>query len=168
MANIHGLAAITSLAAADEFVVYQNTSGNDKRIATSNFIANGTWNPDLQFGGGNTGRTYNNVTGLYVRVGRLIVVNCVFQLAAKGSSTGNAIVQDSGGVLAALGTPTTVATGIVNFDTMTSSLVGMQVMQIGTAFYLQGLTAAATTMSTLTHAAFANTTTIRFTVSYFI
>lgn len=168
MASIHTLAAITSLAAADEFVVYQNSSGNDKRIATSNFIANGTWGPDLQFGGGKTGLTYSSVAGSYVRVGRLIVANCAFTLSAKGSSTGNAIVQDSSGVLAGLGTPTTVGPAPVSWDTMTSSLVIVQALQIGTAFYIQGLTAAAASIATLTHAAFANTTTIRFTVSYFI
>jgi hypothetical protein len=168
MASIHTLAAITSLAAADEFVVYQNSSGNDKRIAISNVIANGTWSPDLQFGGGKTGLTYSSVGGLYVRVGRLITVNCVFTLSAKGSSTGDAVVQDSSGILAGLGTPTTVGTGVANFGTMTTSILGMQVLQSGVAFYLQGLTAAGVTMNTLTHAAFANTTTIRFTLSYFI
>lgn len=166
MAAITDLASASSLAATDLFVV--NQSGTDRKAPYTLLHQSGTWAPDLQFGGGNTGRTYNAVTGLYVRVGRLITVNCTFTLAAKGSSTGNAIVQDSSGVLAGLGTPTTVGVGALNWDNMTSSLYLMQAMQIGTAFYIMGLTAAATATSVLTHAAFANNTTIRFTVSYFI
>ena len=162
-----GTAAL--LARAQTFTALQTLSaGLTFGGTTLSAYAEGIWSPDLQFGGAKVGLTYSSVVGLYTRIGRLVVANATFTLSAKGSSTGNAIVQDSSGILAGLGTPTTVSTGVINFNNMTTSLVGMQALQIGSAFYMQGLAAAGATVNTLNASDFANNTTIRFTVAYFI
>ena len=52
----------------------------------------GTWTPDLRFGGGTTGLTYSNRVGKYVKIGRLVWVTCRVVLTNKGSATGSAQV----------------------------------------------------------------------------
>jgi hypothetical protein len=135
---------------------------------TLNAYDEGTWNPQLQFGGAATGIVYNQIAGYYVRVGKLIAANCIMTLANKGTATGNAIVVDFGGVLATLGTPLTVAVGAVSYDNLATTFTQMIALQIGTSFYLQGTAAAAVNQPTLTHAAFANNSTLRFSVVYLL
>ena len=48
----------------------------------------GTWTPTLNFAGGTTGITYSTQTGIYVKVGQLVAVQCNITLSNKGSSTG--------------------------------------------------------------------------------
>ena len=50
----------------------------------------GTWKPQLQFGGANVGMTTDIQSGHYIRVGKLIVCFYYFALSAKGTSTGTA------------------------------------------------------------------------------
>jgi hypothetical protein len=52
----------------------------------------GTWTPTLTFGGGSTGMTYGGQLGTYVKIGKLVWLNCRVTLTAKGSSTGTARV----------------------------------------------------------------------------
>jgi hypothetical protein len=52
----------------------------------------GTWTPTLTFGGGSTGMTYGGQLGTYVKIGKLVWLNCRVTLTAKGSSTGSARV----------------------------------------------------------------------------
>ena len=53
----------------------------------------GTWTPDLQFGGGNTGITYAQQKGQYTKIGNRVYFTCYFYLTSKGTSTGQAHVQ---------------------------------------------------------------------------
>jgi len=48
----------------------------------------GTWTPDVRFGGGNTGMTYTAQKGTYVKVGKAVYFTCYVYISAKGSSTG--------------------------------------------------------------------------------
>ena len=52
----------------------------------------GTWTPTLTFGGGSAGITYGSQLGTYVKIGKLVWLNCRLALSAKGSSTGSARV----------------------------------------------------------------------------
>ena len=52
----------------------------------------GDWTPDIRFGGGTTGITYDNRVGKYVKIGRLVWVTCRVRLSNKGSDTGSAQV----------------------------------------------------------------------------
>lgn len=53
----------------------------------------GTFSPNLLFGGANTGMTYSAQTGLYTKIGNAVVFSIRIVLTAKGSSTGNASIS---------------------------------------------------------------------------
>lgn len=55
--------------------------------------ASGTWTPTLSFGGGSTGLTYAQRSGSYIKIGKLVIANAFFELSAKGSSTGGAVIS---------------------------------------------------------------------------
>lgn len=48
----------------------------------------GTWTPTITLGGGATGLTYTEQTGIYTRIGRIVFYQCRIRLSALGSSTG--------------------------------------------------------------------------------
>ena len=50
----------------------------------------GTWTPELRFGGNNTGMTFHHQTGTYTKIGNRVYVTCYMLVNAKGSSTGTA------------------------------------------------------------------------------
>ena len=53
----------------------------------------GTWTPQIDFGGGNTGITYSgNPVGRYTKIGRMVYLSFSIQLSNKGSSTGGVTV----------------------------------------------------------------------------
>ena len=54
----------------------------------------GTFTPNLKFGGGTTGITYTARSGKYIKVGNKVTVLIYFQLSNKGSSTGSATIAD--------------------------------------------------------------------------
>lgn len=57
--------------------------------ALANYLQ-GTFTPAIAFGGGTTGITYNNQTGVYTRIGRVVFFNVTVGITSKGSSTGAA------------------------------------------------------------------------------
>jgi hypothetical protein len=61
--------------------------------ALSTFVQ-GTWTPNLQINGSNTGITYNNQNGYYVQVGNLVFIAVDINLSSKGSSTGNVTISN--------------------------------------------------------------------------
>lgn len=48
----------------------------------------GTWTPELSFGGGSTGITYSVQAGSYTKIGNRVLVTANLALTNKGSSTG--------------------------------------------------------------------------------
>lgn len=60
----------------------------------NNFYEEGTWLPNLKFGGGNTGMTYTAQFGHWTRIGRLVCATGLIVLLNKGSSTGAAVIED--------------------------------------------------------------------------
>jgi len=54
--------------------------------------SNSTFTPALEFGGGNTGITYDGQVGTYFRIGDVIFITCRISLTNKGSSTGSATI----------------------------------------------------------------------------
>ena len=53
----------------------------------------GTWTPDLNFGGNTTGIVYTHQTGLYVKTGRVVNFSLRIRISASGSATGNATIE---------------------------------------------------------------------------
>ncbi len=49
----------------------------------------GTFTPELLFGGNNSGMTYTNQDGVYTKVGNVVHFQIYIRLSAKGTSTGN-------------------------------------------------------------------------------
>jgi hypothetical protein len=54
----------------------------------------GTWTPSLKFGGGTDDITYVNRVASYTRIGNRVYFDAYFLLSSKGTSTGNASVDE--------------------------------------------------------------------------
>jgi hypothetical protein len=67
----------------------------------------GTWTPQLKFGGNSVSMTYSVQAGSYTKIGRLVYATCRITLSNKGSSTGSAQI---------VGLPFTSATGNANYS----------------------------------------------------
>ena len=52
----------------------------------------GSWTPELAFGGLTTGITYLSQIGHYTKIGNIVVVTGGFELTSKGSAVGNATI----------------------------------------------------------------------------
>jgi hypothetical protein len=50
----------------------------------------GTWTPVIKFGGNSVGQTYSGQTGVYVKIGQIVLVQMNVGFTNKGSSTGSA------------------------------------------------------------------------------
>jgi len=64
---------------------------------TSELLADyeeGTWTPNLTGDGGGSGQTYSSQTGTYTKIGRVVTVNFYINLSAKGTITGNVIIDN--------------------------------------------------------------------------
>jgi len=53
----------------------------------------GTFDPDLTFGGGNTGLTYSQRRGDYTKIGQAVFFTIKISLTNKGTSTGDAVIS---------------------------------------------------------------------------
>ncbi len=71
---------------------FSATSGTGTSELFSDY-EEGTFSPNLLFGGANTGMTYSAQTGLYTKIGNAVVFSIRIVLTAKGSSTGNASIS---------------------------------------------------------------------------
>ena len=50
----------------------------------------GSWTPTVTFGNGTSGQSYNYQVGRYIKIGRLMHIQCYVAFSSKGSSTGTA------------------------------------------------------------------------------
>jgi hypothetical protein len=123
----------------------------------------GTWSPQLQFGGATTGIIQSVSSGHYTKVGRLVVARCTVELSSKGAATGAATVA---------GLPFTSSFEsygsfrIYNAITWTS---GAQfTFQISGAVVSIYTTVSGAFVADLTDTNFANNSAFNFTISYFV
>jgi len=139
------------------------STDKDRKVDIAKFgivSATTSWTPVLYFGSGNTGMT-GTFTGTVARVGKLVALHCAFTLTAKGSSTGNAKITGLP-FAAAVNSPI-----VCRWQNMTSSLVNMQgYAQTNSEMPILGITAASANLSSLTDAAFSNTTALEFSGIY--
>lgn len=63
----------------------------------------GSWTPELRFGGANTSIAYSTRTGTYTKIGNLVYVEFRIALSSKGTATGSATI--TGMPFAASGAP---------------------------------------------------------------
>lgn len=79
-----------------------------------------TFTPSLTFGGGNTGITYSNQLGTYIRIGNIFMFRLLLQLSNKGSSTGSAVITGLPFTFPAIGT---FQYAVGSYDALTLSLL---------------------------------------------
>ena len=72
-----------------QFPATQNSSTDGN---TLDDYEEGQWTPSVTFGGNAVGQT-GSFIGAYVKVGKLVMINCRIGLTAKGSSTGDAKIE---------------------------------------------------------------------------
>ena len=83
----------------------------------------GTFTPEINFGGSTTGITYSQQTGVYTKIGNLCVASFVLILSDKGSQTGTATLA---GFPFSVGTSNTAATNAyTDRITMTNGVLGL-------------------------------------------
>jgi hypothetical protein len=124
----------------------------------------GTWTPDLKFGGANTGITYTIRQATYTKTGRTVFIQLGIYLSSKGSATGSATIS---------GLPFTVVNGAFKAESGIVS-IGSGFTAVGTLY--GSADANATTISlnlqnggnstNLTDVAFSNTTYFALSLTY--
>jgi len=120
----------------------------------------GTFTPDLQFGAAKVGIT-GTQTGTYVKQGTLVTCFIVIGLTSKGSSAGSATIEDL---------PFTVGSGIgapvgsIKMDTISFADYPF-VDASGTSLRLYEISTAGT-VTNLTNANFADTSSLNITIQY--
>ena len=157
-------------------LLLRNTGG--LCFGTDNAAANalddyeeGSWTPDLHFGGHTTGITYSNVQGSYTKIGRVVTLNWTIELSSKGSATGDARIYGYPYAPAALLSGTSVqANGISAYWNNFDPDLYIMAFFAGTAFIsirsqdANGLTDAFDAMS---NSDFGNSSTFRGSITYF-
>ena len=84
-----GLDDVSGVARATSGLLF---NGDTAAANTLDDYEEGTWTPGISFGGGVVGVTYQDFLGKYTKVGNLVTASGFFQLTAKGTSTGVAII----------------------------------------------------------------------------
>jgi hypothetical protein len=183
-----------SVATDDQLLVWDTSAGATRKISQANLVGgaitgNGTiatggftltvpatgtaalwtygssWTPALKFGGGTTGMTYSSRSGKYAIIGdRIVVAAFAFTLSAKGSSTGNATLDD----LPVTGISGNMGAVFWRYINQMSSLTGPIVGFVGTGNTSMGLAQVVSgNNSNLTEANFSNSSTLEGIVVYF-
>lgn len=120
----------------------------------------GTWTPQLEFGGATTGITYNARAGTYTKIGRQVTLVFDFELTSQGSATGSATIT---GAPFAAGSASVGAAIKVNFN---AALVGSVIPWISGST-INVYTQAATSDGPIPETLFSNTARIIGTLTYF-
>lgn len=143
------------------FPATQNPSSNAN---TLDDYEEGTWTPNLLFGGASTGITYSTRLGRYTKVGRHVTVSANIALSSKGSLTGAATLS---GLPFTSANDSTYAAAAVGQAANFSSVVGSVMLLVqpnatGLNIYHSNNGAGAA----LTNSFFTNTSLIYFTAGY--
>ena len=179
---------IESITAGDAFTSYLafsvNNSGNTLvekcRVTNDGLTFNGdtaaanalddyeegTWTMGISFGSASVGVTYDINTGTYTKIGRQVTVNGVLVLTNKGSSTGGVLLT---------GLPFTIGSANAFYAAATLRMENVTFANQFQAYGGIGSTVVAIDEITeagvngsLTHADFANNSTIMISLTYFV
>ena len=127
----------------------------------------GTWTPVIGGEGGTSGQTYTAQVGRYVKIGKLVVVQMVVALSAKGTITG--AVQIQGLPFTAENTVNQTYSAFFAYQGMATTwvhLIGLLIANTS-AFSVRGASAAATSDFTeLATADIGNTTQLQSVLAY--
>jgi hypothetical protein len=71
-------------------ITFPATQSASSNANTLDDYEEGTWTPSINFNGGITGITYDEQTGVYVKIGQYVYCSMVLNLTNKGSASGSA------------------------------------------------------------------------------
>jgi hypothetical protein len=71
-------------------ITFPATQSASTNANTLDDYEEGTWTPVIKFGGNSVGQTYSGQTGVYVKIGQIVLVQMNVGFTNKGSSTGSA------------------------------------------------------------------------------
>ena len=152
---------------ADKGLQFPATQVADTGANVLDDYEEGTWTPVLGGEGGTSGQTYSIQVGRYIKIGKVVAVNFVIVLSAKGTITSNSQIQ---------GLPFTVENttnsnyaGSVGFwGSTVSTLVFLAYNTIAntTTAYIYGAAAAATDLLNLGQASWNDTTNLQGCILY--
>jgi hypothetical protein len=149
-------------------ITFPATQSASSNANTLDDYEEGTFTPELKFGGNAVSLTYNSRAGIYTKIGRCVTVSFVMVLSAKGSSSGNATISlpfasDEYGQPNQPG----YAGGFPYYSGMTSATkAGFIVGNIGAAGYVMASTTTTDSGYTATEANFNNNTVFAMTITY--
>ena len=126
----------------------------------------GTWTPGVSFGNGTTGITYGGQSGVYTKIGNMVIAHFDIVLTSKGSSTG--AMRITGWPFTSSSSSTQAAFAI-SYQNLTTSFVATYVVLNGSsvAFSVTGNTAAATSnLTAVNETNVANNTSFSCAVNY--
>lgn len=138
--------------------------GLDGDNGTMSNYTEGTFTPELRFGGNNVDMTYSSRSGKYTRIGNIVTISISINLSSKGSSTGDATIP------LPITPSTSVASVPIRVNSMTSG-VGDTYLQAlvfsgGSNINLGKIATGAN--SSLTDSDFSGSSSINFTMTYFV
>jgi hypothetical protein len=166
--NQYGLGLGTETPSSGMGIKFPVTQSASSDANTLDDYEEGTFTPDLKFGGNAVSLTYSSRAGRYTKIGRCVTVSFVFVLSNKGSSSGFATVSlpfssDEYGQPNQPGYPG----GLAFYGGMTNATkAGFIVGNIGAAGYVTAGTATTDSGNYATEANFNNNTTFAMTVTY--
>jgi len=138
-----------------KFPATQNPSSD---VNTLDDYEEGTWTPDLLFGGGSTGLTYASRSGTYTKIGNRLWGSLALVLSAKGTSTGAVTI---GGLPYTQAFGTQGSASCAYYTGMASVGVGIFGRIFGTTITLTGF--GSTAAAAATDANFANSSELHMT-----
>jgi hypothetical protein len=71
-------------------ITFPATQSASTNANTLDDYEEGTWTPNLTFGGSSTGITYSVQDGRYTKIGRIVTLQAFIRLSSRGSATGEA------------------------------------------------------------------------------
>ena len=155
-------------AASGAGITFPATQSASTDANTLDDYEEGTFTPDLKFGGNAVSLTYSSRAGRYTKIGRCVTVSFVFVLSNKGSSSGSATVSlpfasDEYGQPNQPG----YAGSLPFYENMTNSTkAGFIVGNIGAAGYVMASTSTTASGYVATEGNFNNNTVFAMTITY--
>jgi hypothetical protein len=169
--NAGGVQAVTTISvgnatpsASGAGITFPATVSLSSNANTLDDYEEGSWTPNLAFGGSSTGITYSERTGTYIKIGKQVTIWCTIYLSSKGSSTGDATF--TGVPFAPNQTYYNEQHGCVG-DVTNVTFSGYLDSRVGGSSIVQIFqNVSGTGFSTLTNTNYSNNSAIAFTVTY--
>jgi hypothetical protein len=169
--NTESGSATTSFIRANGSAVFKGSVaiGGNTAANTIDAYEEGTFTPQVQFGGSNTGVSYGGRTGSYTRIGNQVTVYVYITLSNKGSASGNATIKPLPFTAAPIsasglvGWPGVIAARQQNFTNLSTNNPNISVTAASNGVSLLLRTAPGVN---LTDANFTNGSILEFQISY--